>query len=149
MDSNPSIQPTAITIHAISTAIVLNLPLVSSNISAGFPSPADDFLDTSIDLNKVCIKNPTTTFFGRVSGNSMKDVGIHHGDLMIIDKSISPKNGAIAVCFIDGEFTVKTIKLESDCCWLIPANATYKAMKVTKDNDFIIWGIVTHVIKSF
>jgi DNA polymerase V len=142
-------QPNAISIHGASVTSSAKLPLVSSSISAGFPSPADDFLDTSIDLNKICIKNPVTTFFGRVSGNSMKDVGIHHGDLMIIDKSLLPKNGAIAVCFIDGEFTVKTIKIESDCCWLIPANPTYKPVKVTKDNDFIIWGIVTHVIKSF
>lgn len=79
----------------------------------------------------------------------MKDLGIHSGDLMIIDKSLQPKNGAVAVCFIDGEFTVKTIKLEEDCCWLVPANEKYKPIKVTKDNDFIIWGIVTNVIKSF
>jgi DNA polymerase V len=149
MISNSSTQSSTLTIHQVSVATTVKIPMAASSISAGFPSPADDFLDTSIDLNKICIKNPATTFFGRVTGNSMKDAGIHHGDLMIIDKSIRPKNGSIAVCYIDGEFTVKTIKLEQDCCWLIPANPTYKAMKITKDNDFIIWGIVTHVIKSF
>ena len=149
MISNSSSLMPIISIHQVSLATTVKLPLVASGISAGFPSPADDFMDTSIDLNKICIKNPATTFFGRVTGNSMKDAGIHHGDLMIIDKSLSPKNGSIAVCYIDGEFTVKTIKIESDCCWLIPANPAYKAMKITKDNDFIIWGIVTHIIKSY
>ncbi len=136
-------------IYSTSTATAIEVPLITSGISAGFPSPADDFLDAAIDLNKALIKHPATTFCGRVKGNSMKDLGIHSGDLMIIDKSLQPKNGAVAVCFIDGEFTVKTIKLEEECCWLVPANEKYKPIKVTKDNDFIIWGIVTNVIKSF
>ena len=122
---------------------------MSEGISAGFPSPAQDFMDLSIDLNKVLIKNPSTTFYGRISGNSMKDLGIDDGDLIIIDKSLPPTDGKIAVCFIDGDFTVKTIKLGKDCCWLLPANAQYKPIKVTADNDFLIWGIVIHVIKSF
>ena len=131
------------------TKSVLRVPLVSEGISAGFPSPAQDFMDLSIDLNKVLIKNPSTTFYGRISGNSMKDLGIDDGDLIIIDKSLPPTDGKIAVCFIDGDFTVKTIKLGKDCCWLLPANAQYKPIKVTADNDFLIWGIVIHVIKSF
>ena len=136
-------------IYSTSTATTMDVPIIESGISAGFPSPADDFLDASIDLNKAFIKHPATTFCGRVKGNSMKDLGIHNGDLMIIDKSLEPKNGAVAVCYIDGEFTVKKIKIESDCCWLIPANENYSPIKVTPDNEFIIWGIVTHVIKSF
>jgi DNA polymerase V len=136
-------------IYSTSTATTIDVPIIESGISAGFPSPADDFLDASIDLNKAFIKHPATTFCGRVKGNSMKDLGIHNGDLMIIDKSLEPKNGAVAVCYIDGEFTVKKIKIESDCCWLIPANENYSPIKVTPDNEFIIWGIVTHVIKSF
>jgi len=127
----------------------LELPLIEGGISAGFPSPAEDFLELSIDLNKELIKNPPATFYGRVNGDSMKDLGIDHGDLLIIDKSIQPKDGKIAVCFIDGEFTLKTIRLEKDCCWLIPANSNYKPLKVTQDNDFVVWGIVIHVIKSF
>ncbi len=136
-------------IYSTSTATTMDVPIIESGISAGFPSPADDFLDASIDLNKAFIKHPATTFCGRVKGNSMKDLGIHNGDLMIIDKSLEPKNGAVAVCYIDGEFTVKKIKIESDCCWLIPANENYSPIKVTPDNEFVIWGIVTHVIKSF
>ena len=127
----------------------LEVPVFSSGIEAGFPSPADDFIDLSIDLNKEFIKNPSSTFYGRVNGDSMKDLGIHNSDLLIIDKSLEPQDGKIAVCFIDGEFTVKTIKLEKDCCWLVPANDKYKPIQVTDDNEFIIWGIVIHVIKSF
>ncbi len=127
----------------------LELPFVINGISAGFPSPADDFLDTGIDLNKELIKNPNSTFYGRVRGDSMKDLGIHNGDLLVIDKSLEPQNGKIAVCYIDGEFMVKTIKIEDDCCWLVPANENYKPIKVTAANDFIVWGIVINVIKYF
>jgi DNA polymerase V len=123
--------------------------LVSEGISAGFPSPALDFVDLSIDLNKQLIKHPSATFYGRVKGQSMKDLGIHDGDLLVIDKSLEPVNGKIAICYIDGEFTIKTIKLDTDCCWLMPANESYRPIKVTADNNFLIWGIVTHVIKSF
>jgi len=125
----------------------LKLPFVSNGISAGFPSPADDFLDINIDLNKHLIKNPSTTFYGRVKGNSMIDAGIYDGDLLIIDKSLEPVSGKIAVCFIDGEFTVKRINIEKDIIWLIAENKEYPPIKVTKDNDFVIWGIVINVIK--
>jgi len=126
----------------------LSLPVILE-ISAGFPSPAMDFIDLSIDLNKHMIKHPSATFYGRVKGQSMKDVGIHDGDLLVIDKSLEPIDGKIAVCFIDGEFTVKKIKLEADICWLMPANENYQPIKVTSDNTLIIWGIVTYVIKAF
>lgn len=135
-------------IYSALTDTELELPLVSDGISAGFPSPALDFVDLSIDLNKHLIKHPSSTFYGRVKGESMKDDGINNGDLLVIDKSLNPTNGKIAVCYIDGEFTIKKIKLEKDFCWLIPANENYKPIKVTADNDFLIWGIVTHVIKS-
>ncbi|MFZ4398396.1 MAG: LexA family protein [Bacteroidales bacterium] len=142
-------QSEVLDFYAPNTETELELTVVESGISAGFPSPADDFLDNSIDLNKELIKNPIATFYGRVKGDSMKDVGIHHGDLLIIDKSLEPQDGKIAVCFIDGEFLVKKIKIEKDCCWLIAANENYPAIKVTAENDFIIWGIVVHVIKKF
>ena len=136
-------------IYSASSETELQIPLVSSGISAGFPSPAGDFIDLSIDLNKHLIKHPSSTFYGRVKGQSMKDAEINDGDLLIIDKSLDPIDGKIAVCFIDGEFTIKRIKLEKDACWLMPANEKYKPIKVTSDNELIIWGIVTHVIKSF
>ncbi|MDT0676602.1 LexA family protein [Autumnicola musiva] len=124
------------------------LPIVDAGISAGFPSPADDHLEHSIDLNREFIKNKDATFFGRVKGDSMKNAGIHDGDLLIIDKSIEPINGKIAVCFIDGEFIVKRLKIEKDVIWLMAENENYKPIKVTGDNDFIIWGIVTSVVKN-
>src|SRR5690554_6653697 len=93
----------------------LDIPLVSSFVSAGFPSPAEDFLDVEIDLNKYLIKNKFTTYFVKVSGNSMQDIGISDGDLLIVDKSLEPKDNKIAVCFIDGEFTVKRIKIDKNC----------------------------------
>jgi DNA polymerase V len=142
-------QSKNLTFFSVDTNEILAIPLVEGGISAGFPSPAQDFLDIAIDLNKELIKNPATTFYARVNGDSMKDVGIDSGDLVIIDKSLTPENGKIAVCYVDGEFTMKKIKLEKDCCWLLPANKNYKPIKVTEDNNFIIWGIVIHLIKSF
>lgn len=134
--------------YSAETTSKLDLPFVENGISAGFPSPADDFLDISIDLNKELIQNPSVTFYGRVKGDSMVDAGLSDGDLLIIDKSLEPTDNKIAVCFIDGEFTVKRIKIEKDIIWLIAENRNYKPIKVTSENDFIIWGIVTTVIKS-
>lgn len=134
--------------YSVETTSKLDLPFVENGISAGFPSPADDFLDISIDLNKELIQNPSVTFYGRVKGDSMVDAGLSDGDLLIIDKSLEPTDNKIAVCFIDGEFTVKRIKIEKDIIWLIAENRNYKPIKVTSENDFIIWGIVTTVIKS-
>jgi DNA polymerase V len=115
-------------------------------ISAGFPSPAEEYLELSLDLNKELIKHPASTFFGRVKGNSMQDAGIFDGDILIIDKSLSPFDGAKAVCYIDGEFTLKTLKKDNENLWLLSANESYKPIKITEENDFIVWGIVTYVI---
>ena len=136
-------------LYSANTETSLELPLADEGIKAGFPSPASDFLDLSIDLNKELIKHPDATFYGRVKGESMKDAGINDGDLLVIDKSLEPTNGKIAVCFIDGEFTVKRIKIEKNLCWLMPENKDFQPIKVTEENDFLIWGIVVHVIKSF
>jgi len=136
-------------LYSANTETSLEIPLVDEGIKAGFPSPASDFLDLSIDLNKELIKHPDATFYGRVKGESMKDAGISDGDLLVIDKSLEPTNGKIAVCFIDGEFTVKRIKIEKNRCWLMPENKDFQPIKVTEENDFLIWGIVVHVIKSF
>ena len=127
----------------------IELPYIDAGISAGFPSPADDFIALSIDLNKEIIKNKDTTFFAKVKGNSMKNADIHDGDLLVIDRSLTPQNNKIAVCQIDGEFTVKRIKIEKDVIWLIAENEDYKPIKVTPENDFMIWGIVTTAIKTF
>jgi len=135
-------------LYSASFESYIPLPIVEKGISAGFPSPADDFLDLSIDLNKELIKHPSTTFYGRVKGDSMIDAGLNDGDLLIIDKSLAPTNNKIAVCFLDGEFTVKRISIEKNRIWLLAENKNYKPIEVTKDNDFIVWGIVTNVIKT-
>tara|TARA_R110002072_G_scaffold288828_1_gene455109 strand:- start:6653 stop:7102 length:450 start_codon:yes stop_codon:yes gene_type:complete len=135
-------------IFSSDTDSVLDLPVVDAGISAGFPSPAEDFLDASIDLNKALIKNKAATFYGRVKGDSMVGAGLSNGDLLIIDKSLEPTDGRIAVCFIDGDFTVKRIKIEKDVIWLVAENKNYQPIKVTSENDFTIWGVVTNVIKS-
>lgn len=127
----------------------LELPYFDAGLRAGFPSPADDFIEISIDINKEYIKNKDTTFFAKVKGNSMINAGIFDGDLLIIDKSLEPQNDKIAVCQIDGEFTVKKIKIEKDVVWLIAENDAFKPIKVTPDNELLIWGIVTASIKKF
>lgn len=143
--SNCSISPLSLA----SDTDILVRPMLEGGISAGFPSPAQDFTDMSIDLNRELIRHPSSTFFGRVRGDSMQDAGISDGDLLVIDKSLEPSDGKIAVCFIDGEFTVKRLRKDRDCCWLLPANEHYRPIRVGPDNHFLIWGIVTHVIKSF
>lgn len=135
-------------IYKADTDTQLVLPIADGGIKAGFPSPAQDFMDLSIDLNKELVKHPSSTFYGRVSGDSMIDAGIYDGDILIIDKSLEPKDGDMAVCFIDGEFTIKYIKIEEKVIWLVPANENYKPIKVTEENDFLIWGIVTYSIKK-
>ena len=126
----------------------LALPIIEGGIVAGFPSPAADYIDLSIDLNKELVRNPSSTFFGRVKGSSMKDAGITEGDVLVIDKSIIPFDGATAVCFIDGEFTLKRIEVRKDALYLVPANESFKPIKVTAENDFVVWGVVTYVIKK-
>lgn len=127
----------------------LELPFFDTGISAGFPSPADDFIELSIDLNQYLVKHRDTTFFAKVKGHSMKNAGINDGDLLVIDKSLQPQDNKIAICQIDGSFTVKRIKIEKDVVWLIAENEDYKPIKVTPENEFMIWGIVIHSIKSF
>ncbi len=125
------------------------LPLeFAGRIMAGFPSPAADYEGELIDLNKELIKHPLSTFYGQIRGDSMKDAGLEQGDIVIIDKSLRPSDGDMAVCFIDGEFTIKFIEIHPDHIMLIPANNKYDPIKVTEDNDFLIWGIVTYWIRS-
>jgi DNA polymerase V len=107
-----------------------------------------DFVDLSIDLNRHLIKNPSATFYGRVKGDSLKNAGISNGDLLIIDRSLEPTNGKIAVCYIDGEFTAKRVQISKKEILLIPENENYQPIRVTEENNFLIWGIVTHVIKD-
>ena len=126
----------------------MEIPLSEERVAAGFPSPADDYASTKLDLNRELIKNPASTFYARVSGLSMVDEGINDGDLLVIDKSLEPHDGSLAVCYIDGEFTLKRFERHDVYVLLMPANREFRPIKVTGENDFIIWGIVTYIIKK-
>lgn len=126
----------------------IRIPYINDGVSAGFPSPAADFMESTIDLNKVLSENLLATFYIRVKGNSMIDAGINDNDVLVVDRSLEPQNNKIAICFIDGEFTVKRIQVEKDCLYLMPENPNYEPIKVTEENQLIIWGMVTYVIKK-
>ena len=137
-----------LTIYCPEKSQLIGRPIVNEDIAAGFPSPAEDFMEVRISLDKELIKNKDATFYARVRGNSMIDANIEDGDLLVIDRSIESRNGKIAVCMIDGEFTIKRLKVEKKCVYLMPENKNYKPIKVTKENELIVWGIVTYVIKQ-
>jgi DNA polymerase V len=122
--------------------------LAEEGISAGFPSPADDFKETRISLDRELVKNKEATFYARVSGDSMVGAGLDDGDLLVIDRSLNPENGKIAVCLVDGEFTVKRIKKEKNKLYLMPENKNYKPIELKEENELIIWGVVEYVIKK-
>lgn len=128
----------------------LDLPFATEGIRAGFPSPAQDYMTDSIDLNKELVLHPATTFYARAVGNSMTGFGISDGDLLVIDKSIEPVDGDIVVAFIDGEFTLKRIMKDENeyNLWLVPGNEDYPPIKITEENDFIVWGVLTYNIKK-
>lgn len=127
---------------------IIEIPLASSLISAGFPSPADDFQEDKISLDKYVVKNKDATFYASLKGTSMIDAGFDEGDILVIDRSLEPTDNKIAVCFVDGDFTVKRVKVTTDGAWLLPYNKDLKPIKITEENTFIIWGIVTYIVKK-
>lgn len=116
-------------------------------IVAGFPSPADDFAFESIDLNKILIRHPDATFYARVKGQSMTS-DFEEGDLLVIDRSVEWSDNKIALCFIDGEFTLKRLKVEGDKCFLVPSNNDFPEIEVKDDNEVVVWGVVTYSIRK-
>ena len=124
------------------------LHLAQAGVSAGFPSPADDFKELRISIDQEVVRNEEATFYARVSGESMQGAGLDDGDLLVIDRSLEPQDNKIAVCFIDGAFTVKRLKVEVDCVYLVAENKNYKPIKVSEGDELIIWGIVTYVVKK-
>ncbi len=130
----------------VSSSLVL--PYADNGIQAGFPSPAQDYISESIDLNRELVRHPAATFYGRVEGDSMIGEGIEAGDILVIDRSIEPANGDLAVCCVDGDFTLKRLRLERDRVWLIPSNEAFDPILVTPDSKFEIWGVVTYTIKQ-
>ena len=126
-----------------------HLPFFASRVAAGFPSPADDFLEASLDLNHYLVAHPAATFFVRASGDSMIQAGIHDNDILVVDRSMAPKNGAIVIAVVNGELTVKRLHIEVASVTLMPENPHYPPLAVTGEMEFTIWGVVTSVIHQF
>ena len=122
------------------------IPLSSGTVQAGFPSPADDYAEKSIDLNEQLVRNPTSTFFVRARGDSMKDAGITSGDILVVDKSISAANRHIVVAMLDGDFTVKRLRRRNNRVFLESGNQEFPPREITPDQELVIWGVVTFVI---
>lgn len=131
------------------TTTPLKIPFSEQRLIAGFPAQVDaTYMDASIDLNKELIQHPASTFYARAIGDSMIDAGVEPGDLLIIDKSKQPIEESLVVCCLDGEFTLKHLRLEGEVAWLVPANKKYPSVRVTAENDFRVWGVVTYIIKK-
>lgn len=127
----------------------VDLPLAGSGVSAGFPSPADDFIEGSIDLNKLLIRDPSATFFARVAGDSMRDDGIYDGNLLVVEKKLQPDDGDIVVSYLNGEFTLKRLEHKDGKYFLIPSNPKYPPIEVSPDDELIVWGSVRASINLF
>lgn len=127
----------------------VDLPLAGSGVSAGFPSPADDFIEGSIDLNKLLIRDPSATFFARVAGDSMRDDGIYDGNLLVVEKKLQPEDGDIVVSYLNGEFTLKRLEHKDGKYFLIPSNPKYHPIEVSPDDELIVWGSVRASINLF
>ena len=125
---------------------VSSIPIFSDAVQAGFPSPAEDHIDMDLNLNDYLVQNPSATFCVKAIGESMKDAGIQSGDIMIVDKSLEPKNRSIVLAVIDGEFTVKRVNMNDNKLYLMPENSSFSPIKITEEMDFQVWGVVTYVI---
>ena len=131
---------------AVDEQILPSIPIFSEAVQAGFPSPAEDHMDMDLNLNDHLVQNPSATFCVRAIGESMKDAGIQSGDIMIVDKSLEPKNRSIVLAVIDGEFTVKRVNVNESELYLVPENSNFSPIKITEDMDFQVWGVVTYII---
>lgn len=137
---------TIISIAAFDEQTVYELPLLHARVAAGFPSPADDYCEQKLDLNKHLIKHPAATFFVRVEGDSMINAGIRSGDLLIVDRAVAVTHNAIVVAYVNGEFTVKRISKKGSKQYLVPESSHYSPLEITPEMDFTTWGVVTFVI---
>ena len=124
----------------------LSLPLYSSKVPAGFPSPADDHMEGKLDLNTHLVKHPTATFFVKASGDSMIGAGIHDGDILVVDRSLEPQQSRIVIAAVDGQLTVKRLKKKGKKIFLVPENKKFRSIELNENNDVKVWGVVTNVI---
>lgn len=128
---------------------IAELPLFLSNIQMGFPSPADDYLESCLSLDDICISNAASTFLGRVTGQSLKDIAIYDGDIAVIDKSLKPEHKDLVICAIDGEFNAKILHIDKlRGIRLLSANPEFKPIVIDELTDFRIWGVVTFVVQN-
>ena len=135
-------------IHAFIRKTTTARPLFLSGVSAGFPSPADDYLDRRLDLNEHLIKNPAATFFVKVAGDSMTGAGINDDDMLIVDRSLEPASGNIVIAVINGELAVKRLLKKNGNCQLVAENQHYPPLEINEDTPLEIWGVVTYAIHS-
>jgi len=145
---NPKKQTTVIEIIKPVDGEVVELPIFLESVSAGFPSPADDYMEGKLDLNKYLIKNQSATFFVRVTGDSMINAGIYSGDILIVDRSLIPKDGSIVIAVIDSELLVKRMQYIKNKIYLSPENPKFEPIEITVEMNFEVWGVVTTVIHS-
>lgn len=149
---NPSITKRAPACRVRSVALnpaSLPLPLYTSRIAAGFPSPADDHLEAPLNLNEHLVKHPAATFVVRVDGDSMTGAGIYNGDLLVVDRSLEAKSGSIVVAVVNGELTVKRLWMRNRRIRLVPENPAYEPIEIGDFSELVVWGVVAHVIRSY
>ncbi len=135
-----------ITIHSVDTTSEMELPFADGGVHAGFPSPAQDLIDSGIDLNRDLVAHPESTFYARVVGESMIEAGVFPGDILVVDRSLIATSGTMALCVLNGEFTVKYVDVHRHGVVLRPANSAYKEIHVGDCEQFSVWGVVTYVI---
>ena len=151
MSPDPKIKlgPSIAGIYGFEQKTKVPLPLFSCGVSAGFPSPADDYIGQQLDLNDLLIKNPVATFFVRVAGDSMTGVGINDNDILVVDRSLEPVHGKIIIAAVNGELTVKRLVKTDHSCRLMAENPNYPPIEISEDLSCIAWGVVTSVIHQF
>lgn len=135
--------------HAATSAPYTLLPLFLCPVTAGWPSPADDYLDQVINIQDILIHNPPATFLLRASGDSMEGLGILDGDLLVVDRSVEAAHGRIVIAALDGELLVKRLERRKDRTLLVPGNPAYQAIDITEREHVHIWGVVIHAIHTF
>jgi DNA polymerase V len=141
-------QSERLTLFIFSPVLRLRTALFSSPVRAGFPSPAEDYIEKTLDFNEYLVKHPVATFCLRVSGNSMIGAGIYDGDLLVVDRALAPANNRIVIAMLDGELTVKRLIRRGQRIFLTPENPDYSPIEISPESNFEIWGIVTNVIRS-
>ncbi len=141
--------PTIAAVYGFTQKKQLKRPLFSAGVSAGFPSPAEDYIEQRLDLNELLIQHPAATFFVRVNGDSMTGAGINHNDILIVDRSLEPVSGKIVIAIVNGEFTVKRLVHQGDSCQLVAENPQYPPLLISEDSNCEVWGVVTASINQF